>query len=49
MQSGIPGGAVMEKFNDCYDELVDISNRELFSYAFRIGARMVLEIMRSEI
>ena len=33
---------ILEKFNDCYDELTDISEREIFVYAFRLGARMAI-------
>jgi hypothetical protein len=34
-----------EKYNDCVLELDDIREREIFSYAFRLGARMAIEIM----
>ena len=36
---------LFEKFNDCYDELNDINQRELFVYAFRLGARLMLAAM----
>ena len=36
---------VLEKFNDCFDELTDINEREIFVYAFRLGARIMLEAM----
>ena len=36
---------MLEKFDDCYAELTDINEREIFMYAFRLGARMVMEIM----
>jgi hypothetical protein len=36
---------IFEKFNDCYDELTDISEREIFVYAFRLGARIVIEVL----
>ena len=36
---------MLEKFDDCYAELTDINEREIFVYAFRLGARMVMEIM----
>ena len=29
---------VLEKFDDCYAELTDINEREIFVYAFRLGA-----------
>ena len=34
---------LFEKFNDCYDELTDINEREIFVYAFRLGMRIVIE------
>ena len=36
---------IFEKFNDCYDELTDINEREIFVYAFRLGARIVIEVL----
>lgn len=36
---------IFEKFNDCYDELNDINEREIFVYAFRLGARMAIEVL----
>ena len=36
---------VLEKFDDCYAELTDINEREIFVYAFRLGARIMLEVM----
>lgn len=36
---------ILEKFDDCYNELTDISERELFSYAFKLGARIMLAII----
>ena len=36
---------LLEKFDDCYAELTDINEREIFVYAFRLGARMAIEIM----
>ena len=34
-----------EKFNDCYEELTDINEREIFSYAFRLGMRIAIEVL----
>ena len=34
-----------EKFNDCYNELTDINEREIFVYAFRLGARIAIEVL----
>ena len=36
---------ILEKFDDCYAELTDINEREIFVYAFRLGARIMLEVM----
>ena len=36
-----------EKFNDCYDELTDINEREIFSYGFRLGMRIAIEVLLS--
>ena len=36
---------IFEKFNDCYDELMDINEREIFVYAFRLGARIAIEVI----
>ena len=36
---------LFEKFNDCYDELTDINKREIFVYAFRLGARIAIEVL----
>lgn len=35
----------LEKFDDSYAELTDINEREIFVYAFRLGARIMLEVM----
>ena len=34
---------MLEKFDDCYTELTSINERDIFIYAFRLGARMMLE------
>ena len=36
---------VLEKFDDCYNELTDINEREIFTYAFTLGAKIVFEIL----
>ena len=30
---------------ESYNELTDINEREIFSYAFKLGARMMLEVL----
>lgn len=37
--------AIFEKLDDCSDELENMTQREIFSYAFRLGARIVIEVM----
>ena len=39
---------ILEKFEDCYAELTDINEREIFVYAFRLGARIAIEVMSFE-
>ena len=36
---------ILEKFDDCYIELTDINEREIFVYAFRLGAQIMLEML----
>ena len=40
---------ILEKFDDCYNELIDINEREIFSYAFKLGARLILSVIGEEI
>ena len=35
---------ILEKFDDCYNELIDINERELFTYAFKLGAQIMLAV-----
>ena len=37
-----------EKFDDCWDELTDINEREIFIYAFKLGMRIAIEVMSSD-
>ena len=39
---------ILKKFDDCYNELTDINEREIFAYAFRLGARIILAIMENK-
>lgn len=34
----------LEKFDDCYNELININERQLFVYAFKLGVRMIIEM-----
>ena len=36
---------ILEKFDDCYNELTDIDERDIFVYAFKLGARIALEML----
>ena len=40
---------LFEKFNDCYDELTDINEREIFVYAFRLGMRIAIESLSADV
>ena len=40
---------ILAKFNDCYDELTDINEREIFVYAFRLGMRIAIEVFLPDI
>ena len=40
---------ILEKFEDCQDELRDITERELFVSAFRLGARIAIEALLPDI
>ena len=35
----------LEKFVDCYSKLTDINERGNFVYAFRLGARIAIEVL----
>ena len=39
---------IFEKFNDCYDELTDINEREIFVYTFRLGMRIAIESLSAD-
>ena len=36
---------VLEKFQDAYAELTYINGREIFVYAFKLGARIAIEVL----
>lgn len=40
---------ILKKFDNCYAELTDINEREIFVYAFRLGARIAIEVMNFEV
>ena len=39
---------LLEKFDDCYNELTDINEREIFSYAFKLGMRIASAVLHNE-
>ena len=39
---------LLEKFDDCYNELTDINEREIFTYAFKLGARIMLAVFAEQ-
>ena len=41
--------AIFEKLDDCEDELDNMCQREIFSYGFRLGARIPIEVMRQDL
>lgn len=36
---------ILEKFDDCYGELTDINERDIFVYAFKLGMRVAVEAL----
>ena len=40
---------ILEKFDDCYSELTDINERDIFSYAFKLGMRIAIEVLTSNV
>lgn len=38
----------LEKFEDCYTELTDINEREIFIYAFRLGMKIAIDVLLSD-
>ena len=40
---------LLEMFDDCYNELTDINERKIFSYAFKLGMRIAIEVLTSNV
>jgi hypothetical protein len=36
---------IFEKLDDCWDELTDINEREIFVHAFKLGMRITIEVL----
>ena len=39
---------IFEKFHDCWSEYASLSDEALFEYAFRLGARIAIEVLLPE-
>ena len=39
---------IFEKFHDCWDEYVSLAEATIFEYAFRLGARLTMEVQTDE-
>ena len=39
---------IFERFDDCWDELTDINKREIFVYAFRLRARIAIDVLSAD-
>ena len=37
--------AIFEKFDDCWSEYASKAEKAIFSYAFKLGARLILETL----
>ena len=37
---------IFEKVHDCWDEYVSLAEAAIFEYAFKLGARLVMEILQ---
>ena len=40
---------IFEKFDDCWDELTDINEREIFVHAFKFGMRIAIEVLYTDL
>jgi hypothetical protein len=36
---------ILEKFDNCYSELTDINEREIFIYTFRLGMSIAIDVL----
>ena len=39
---------IFEKFDDCWSEYVSLAEAAIFEYAFRLGARLAMEVQTDE-
>ena len=38
--------AIFEKFDDCWSEYASLAEEAIFAYAFKLGANLMLEILK---
>ena len=39
---------IFEKFDDCWSEYMSLGEAAIFEYAFKLGARLMVEVMRED-
>ena len=39
---------IFEKFHDCWSEYMSLAEAAIFEYAFKIGARLAMEVQTGE-
>ena len=39
---------IFEKYDDCWGEYLSLNNAVIFTYAFRLGAKIIAEVFQSE-
>ena len=39
---------IFEKFDDCWSEYISLAEAAIFEYAFKLGARLVIEVQADE-
>ena len=39
---------IFEKFHDCWNEYMSLGETAIFEYAFKLGAKLMIEVMREE-
>ena len=40
--------AIFEKYQDCWNEYVSLAEAAIFEYAFKLGARLAMEVQTDE-
>ena len=40
--------AIFEKYQDCWNEYVSLAEAAIFEYAFRLGARLAMEVQKDD-